>query len=146
MTDRIFGTQPMAEIPPSRDSYRHPNAFQGDDMFKKSILGAAAVALLGISGLTLATTVIDHSPVVGQDGIKEKKVILHDNGDRTVVKKKTQVNAYGQTSVKKKVVRHAAGTPSNVTVVHRTGAPAVVVHRVVRPVPARTTIIRETTG
>ena len=115
-------------------------------MFKKTLISATAVALLGIGAAAFAETVVTDTPMVDQDGIKEKKVILHDNGDRTVVKKKTSVNAYGQTTVKKKVVRHTAGTPSHVTVVHRTGTNPVVVHRVVRPVPARTTIIRETTG
>ena len=114
-------------------------------MFKKTLIGAAAVALLGVSAVSFAETVITHDPVVDQDGIKEKKVILHENGDRTVVKKKTQVNAYGQTTVKKKVVRHVATGPTNVTVVHRTGTSPVVVHRVVRPAPVTTTIIRRET-
>ena len=111
-------------------------------MFKKTLISTAAAALFGFGAIASAATVITHDPVVDQDGVKEKKVILHENGDRTVVKKKTSVNAYGQTTVHKKVVRHTAGAPSNVTVVHR--APDVVVHRVERP--ATTTVIRETTN
>ncbi len=114
-------------------------------MFKKTLIGTAVAALLGI-GMANAATVIEHSPTVDADGIKEKKVVLHDNGDRTVVKKKTTYNAAGQKVVKKKVVRHTAGAPSNVTVVHRTGTTPVVVHKVVPAVPTRTTVIRETTG
>ena len=113
-------------------------------MFKKTLISTAAVALLGIGAIASAETVITHDPVVDQDGVKEKKVILHENGDRTVIKKKTSVNAYGQTTVKKKVVRHVASTPTNVTVVHRTAPRAVVVQRVERP--ATTTVIRETTN
>jgi len=113
-------------------------------MFKKTLIGAAAAALFGIGAIASAATVITSDPVMDQDGVKEKKVILHENGDRTVVKKKTSVNAYGQTTVKKKVVRHVASAPKNVTVVHRTRPAAVVVHRVERP--ATTTVIRETTN
>ena len=123
-------------------------------MFKKTLISAAAAALFGIGAVASAATVITHDPVVDQDGVKEKKVILHENGDRTVVKKKTSVNAYGQTTVKKKIVRHTAGTPRNVTVVHRVRPAAVVVHRtqpsavVVHRVerPETTTVIRETTN
>jgi len=115
------------------------------NMFKKTLISTAAAALFSIGAIASAATVITQDPVVDQDGIKEKKVILHENGDRTVVKKKTSVNAYGQTTVKKKVVHHSAGTPSNVTVVHRSATPAVVVHRVQPAVPATTTVIRETT-
>lgn len=114
-------------------------------MFKKTLIGTAIAALLGI-GMANAATVVQHSPTVGPDGIKEKTVVHHDNGDRTVVKKKTKVHASGQKVVKKKVVRHTAGAPTNVTVVHRAGTTPVVVHKVVRPVPTRTTVIRETTG
>jgi hypothetical protein len=114
-------------------------------MFKKTLIGTAVAALLGI-GMANAATVVQHSPTVDADGVKEKKVILHDNGNRTVVKKKTKYNAYGQKVVKKKVVRHTAGTPSNVTVVHRAPARPVVVQKVVRPAATRTTVIRETTG
>jgi hypothetical protein len=111
-------------------------------MFKKTLISTAAAALFGIGAIASAATVITNDPVVDRDGVKEKKVILHENGDRTVVKKKTSVNGYGQTTVHRKVVRHTAGTHSNVMVVHR--APAVVVHRVERP--ATTTVIRETTN
>jgi hypothetical protein len=114
-------------------------------MFKKILIGATAAALLGIGAAASAATVVTESPKLDQDGIKEKKVILHDNGDRTVVKQNTSVNAYGQTTMKKKVVRHTAGAPSNMTVVHRTSTSPVVVQRIVRPVPTRTTVIRETT-
>jgi hypothetical protein len=114
-------------------------------MFKKTLVGTAVAALLGI-GMANAATVVQHSPTVDADGIKEKKVILHDNGNRTVVKKKTKYNAYGQKVVKKKVVRHTAGTPAKVTVVKRPGNSPVVLHKTVRPAPTKTTVIRETTG
>jgi hypothetical protein len=115
-------------------------------MFKKTLVGTAVAALLGI-GMANAATVVQHSPTVDADGIKEKKVILHDNGNRTVVKKKTKYNAHGQKVVKKKVVRHTAGAPKKVTVVRTVPARPVVVQKVVRPAPARTTtVIRETTG
>lgn len=146
-TDTDFGGEPMVDTGRLVPSSPYRNLRLGDlPMFKKTLIGTAIAALLGI-GMANAATVIQHSPTVDADGIKEKKVILHDNGNRTVVKKKTKYNAQGQKVVKKKVVRHTAGTPSKVTVVHRAPARPVVVQKVVRPAPARTTtVIRETTG
>ncbi len=110
-------------------------------MFRKTMFCAAAAAMMGICGASFAAVVTETTGLARDgDGIVNKKVIQHANGDRTVVKKKTKYNAYGQKVVKKKVVRHtASAAPASVTVV-RPATRAVVVHRDA-PVTS-TTVIR----
>ena len=110
-------------------------------MFKKSMICAAVAAVMGVCGTSFAQTVVTEQTRLSHDGdgVVNKKVIHHPNGNKTVVKKKTSYDAAGNKIVKKKVVRHVASTtPAKVTVV-RPATNRVVVHR---EVPTSTTVIR----